>query len=167
MAKLGGARAGHKAPEWLNRSGLKGTEMNTNAVEQVPDVDVERVRDVDGASLDDQILEFVVDGASLEDRIREFVQDNPPIHESIETSESAVNDVCSLVQLVAGTSLKEIDDVIVELRQLRVFLVSEGERLQRELADYGKLTRATLRSSRIVTDSLPSCKLIVNYTGTD
>ena len=162
MAKLGGARAGHKAPKWLNRSGLKGTEMNTNAVEQV-----ERVRDVDGASLDDQILEFVVDGASLEDRIREFVQDNPPIHESIETSESAVNDVCSLVQLVAGTSLKEIDDVIVELQQLRVFLVSEGERLQRELADYGKLTMATLRSSRIITDSLPSCKLIVNYTGTD
>jgi hypothetical protein len=39
----------------------------------------------------DQILEFVVDGASLEDRIREFVQDNPPIHESMEASESAVN----------------------------------------------------------------------------
>ena len=83
MAKLGGARAGHKALD--NRSELKGTEMNTNAVEQVPDVDVERVRDEDVASLDDQILEFVVDGASLEDRIREFVQDNPPIHESIET----------------------------------------------------------------------------------
>jgi hypothetical protein len=167
MAKLGGARAGHKALEWLNRSELKGTEMNTNAVEQVPDVDVERVCDVDVASLDDQILEFVVDGASLEDRIREFVQDNPPIHESIETSESAVNGVCSLVQRVAGTSLKEIDDVIVKLQQLRVFLVSEGERLQRELTDYGKLTMATLRSSRIITDSLPSCKLIADNTGTD
>jgi hypothetical protein len=51
MAKLGGARAGDKALEWLNRSELKGTEMNANAVEQVPDVDVERVRDVDVASL--------------------------------------------------------------------------------------------------------------------
>jgi hypothetical protein len=127
--------------------------MNTNAIERVPDVDVERAHGVDGASLEDQI--------------REFVQDNPPIHESMETSESAVNGVCSLVQWVAGTSLGEIDDVIAELQQLRVFLVTEGERLQRELADYGKLTMATLRSSRIITDSLPSCKLIADTTGTE
>jgi hypothetical protein len=127
--------------------------MNTNAIERVPDVDVERAPGVDGASLEDQI--------------REFVQDNPPIHESMETSESAVNGVCSLVQWVGGTSLGEIDDVIAELQQLRVFLVTEGERLQRELADYGKLTMATLRSSRIITDSLPSCKLIADTTGTE
>jgi hypothetical protein len=76
-----------------------------------------------------------------------------------------VNGVCSLVQRVAGTSLEEIDNMIVELQKVRVFLVREGERLQRELADYGKLTRATLRSSRIVTDSLPSCKLIAQDTG--
>jgi hypothetical protein len=127
--------------------------MNTNAIERVPDVDVERAPGVDGASLEDQI--------------REFVQDNPPIHESMETSESAVNGVCSLIQWVAGTSVGEIDDVIAELQQLRVFLATEGERLQRELADYGKLTMATLRSSRMITDSLPSCKLIANNTDTD
>ena len=120
--------------------------MNTNAAERVADVDE----------------------TSLEGQIREFVRkDNPPIHGPMEASESAVNGVCSLVQRVAGTSLKEIDDVIVKLQQLRVFLVSEGERLQRELTDYGKLTMATLRSSRIITDSLPSCKLIADNTGTD
>jgi hypothetical protein len=43
----------------------------------------------------------------------------------------------------------------------------EGQRLQRELADYGKLTRATLRSSRIITDNLPTCKLIADNTGRD
>jgi hypothetical protein len=59
-----------------------------------------------------------------------------------------VNGVCSLVRRVAGTSLEEIDNMIVELQKLRVFLVSEGERLQRELADYGKLTKAALRSMR-------------------
>ena len=127
--------------------------MNTNAagwVEHIPDV--EHVPDVDGPSLEDQIREFVR-------------KDNPPIHEPMETSESAVNGMCSLIQRVAATSLGEIDDMIVVLQQLRVFLVSEGERVQRELADYGKLTMATLRSSRIVTDSLPSCKLIAQDTG--
>jgi hypothetical protein len=115
--------------------------MNTNTAE--------RVADVDEASLEGQIHEFVR-------------KDNTPVHSSTEAGESAVNGVCSLVQRVAGTSLEEIDNMIVELQKLRVFLVSEGERLQRELADYGKLTRATLRSSRIITDSLPSCKLIAD-----
>ena len=63
--------------------------------------------------------------------------------------------------------MREIDAVIAELQQLRVFLVAEGERLQRELADYGKLTMATLRSSRIITDSLPSYKLIADNTVAD
>ena len=120
--------------------------MNTNAAKRVADVDE----------------------GSLEGQIRECVRkDSTSIHAYTEASESAVNGVCSLVQRVAGTSLEEIDNMIVELQNVRVFLVSEGERLQRELADYGKLTRATLRSSRIVTDSLPSCKLIADNTGRD
>jgi hypothetical protein len=82
-------------------------------------------------------------------------------------SESAVNGVCSLVRRVAGTSLEEIDNMIVELQKLRVFLVGEGERLQRELADYGKLTKAALRSSKIITESLPNCKTIADSTGRD
>src|SRR5262249_3780445 len=95
-------------------SGLEGIEVNTNAAERVADVD----------------------GASFEGQIREVVRkDSRPITESAEASESAVNGVCSLVQRVAGTSLEEIDNMIVELQKLRVFLVSEGERLQRELAD--------------------------------
>jgi hypothetical protein len=143
-----GAMGDHDATLGLDckesQCGLEGTEMNTNAAERVADVDE----------------------TSLEGQIREFVRkDNPPIHGSMEASESAVNGVCSLVQRVAGTSLGEIDNMIIELQKLRVSLVSEGERLQRELAEYGKLTRATLRSSRIITDSLPSCKLISDRAG--
>ena len=89
------------------------------------------------------------------------------MHGSMGNSDSAVNGVCSLVQRVAGTSLGEIDNMIAELQRLRVFLVSEGERLQRELADYDSLIRETLRSSRIIANSLPSCKLIADNTGPD
>ena len=119
--------------------------MNTNAAKRVADVDE----------------------GSLEGQIRECVRKDSTSNAYTEASESAVNGVCSLVQRVAGTSLEEIDNMIIELQRVRFFLVSEGERLQRELADYGKLTRATLRSSRIVTDSLPSCKLIADNTGRD
>ena len=126
--------------------------MNTNAAESIPAMDAEWVPDADGASLEDQIREFVH-------------KDNPPMHGPMESSDSAVNGVCSLVHRVAGTTLGEIDNMIVELQQLRAFLVNEGERLQRELADYEKLIRVTLRSSRIITDILPSRKLIADNTG--
>jgi hypothetical protein len=109
-----------------------------------------------------------VTGSALEDQIREFVhKDNPPMHGSMESSDSAVNSVCWLIHRVAGATLGEIDNMIVELQQLRVFLVNEGERLQRDLADYEKLIRVTLRSFRIITDILPSRKLIADNTGTN
>ena len=43
--------------------------------------------------------------------------------------------------------------MIAELQRLRVFLVSEGERLQRKLADYDKLISET--SSRIAAELAP------------
>jgi hypothetical protein len=82
-----------------------------------------------------------VQEASLERQIREFVRkDNGSGRRLVaEASQSAATNVNSLVQRVAGLSLQEIDETIVELQKLRVHLVSEGERLQRELASYGEL----------------------------
>jgi hypothetical protein len=110
-----------------------------------------------------------MDEASFEGQIREIVRnDNAPIRSGpAEASETAVSNVNSLVQRVAGASLQEIDNLIVELQNLRDFLVSEGERIQREIAGYGELSKATLRSSRIITDSLPSCKLIADRSRPD
>ena len=96
----------------------------------------------------------------FEGEIREFIRKDmaPARRVPPEASEFAVNNVNSLVQRVAGTSLQEIDNLVVELQNLRDFLVSEGERVQREIAGYGELSKATLRSAKIITDSIPSWK---------
>jgi hypothetical protein len=101
-----------------------------------------------------------VDGAAFEGEIREFIRKDiaPARRVPAETSEFVVNNVNSLVQRVAGTSLQEIDNLVVELQNLRDFLVSEGERVQREIAGYGELSKATLRSAKMITDSIPSWK---------
>jgi hypothetical protein len=106
--------------------------MNLNTSERVPDVD-ER---------------------SFEERIREYYRnDNVSVRRvESETGEGAVNSVNSLVQRVAGTSLQEIGDLIIELQGLRVFLVSEGERIQRDLACYGELNTATQLSAKRIAD---------------
>jgi hypothetical protein len=107
----------------------------------------ERVADMDEASFDSQIREIVRN-------------DNVPIRsDPAEANESAASNVSSLVERVAGVSLQEIDNLIVELQNLRDFLVSEGERIQREIAGYGRLSRAALRSAKITTSSLPSMTL--------
>ncbi len=97
------------------------------------------------------------DGTAFEGEIREFIRKDiaPTRRVSTESSEFAVNSVNSLVQRVAGTSLQEIDNLVVELQKLRDFLVSEGERVQREIAGYGELSKATLRSAKMISDSMP------------
>ena len=112
--------------------------MNLNTSERVPDVD-ER---------------------SFEERIREYYRnDNVSVRRvESETGEGAVNSVNSLVQRVAGTSLQEIGDLIIELQGLRVFLVSDGERIQRDLACYGELNTATQLSAKRIADNLPNWK---------
>ena len=100
------------------------------------------------------------EGATFEGEIREFIRKDmaPNRRASSEASEFAVSNVNSLVQRVAGTSLQEIDNLVIELQNLRDFLVSEGERVQREIAGYGELSKATLRSAKLITDTIPSWK---------
>src|SRR5258708_7206437 len=51
-------------------------------------------------------------------------------------AEATVNNVNSLIQRVAGTSLSEIESLISELESLRDLLHAEGQRVQREISGY-------------------------------
>ena len=59
-----------------------------------------------------------------------------------------------LVQRVAGASLSEIDNVIGELRSVRDFLRSEGDRVQREIAGYATVSQTAMASMRIISESM-------------
>src|SRR3954452_7646307 len=50
------------------------------------------------------------------------------------SAEATVNNVNSLIQRVAGTSLAEIEKLISELESLRDLLHAEGQRVQREIS---------------------------------
>jgi hypothetical protein len=54
--------------------------------------------------------------------------------------------------------VKEIDNLIAELQAVRNFLMAEGERVQRELANYAQATQAALSSVKIITDSMGQWK---------
>lgn len=69
-------------------------------------------------------------------------------------SEATVNNLNSLIQRVAGTSLAEIESLITELETIRTLLHEEGQRVQREIAGYAQLSQAAMKSTRLIADNV-------------
>ena len=64
------------------------------------------------------------------------------------------SNLSSLIQRVSGASVSEIEKLIGELQGLRGYLLSEGQRVQREINEYARLNQATMDSTKIITESL-------------
>jgi len=87
--------------------------------------------------------------------------------QSVRPVERTTNDVpvgfaarlSSLTQRAYGEpSLQQIDDIVAELRRRREHLLSEGARMQREIAEYAKLSQRTAQSMKIGTQHLLGLK---------
>jgi hypothetical protein len=51
-------------------------------------------------------------------------------------------------------SLKEVDDLIVELQRQREKLLSESARVQREIIEFATMSQSTMQSTKIIAESL-------------
>jgi hypothetical protein len=106
--------------------------------------------------------------SEVEAGIRDFVRNDVaylrrPAPASTETAlepngEATVNNVNSLIQRVAGTSLAEIENLISELESLRDLLHAEGQRVQREISGYAQLSQAAMKSTRMIADNVTQWK---------
>jgi hypothetical protein len=107
--------------------------------------------------------------SEVEAGIRDFVRNDiaylrRPSTTSPETvpldasAEATVNNVNSLIQRVAGTSLAEIEKLISELESLRDLLHAEGQRVQREISGYAQLSQAAMKSTRMIADNVTQWK---------
>jgi len=92
----------------------------------------------------------------VEGEIRKFVRrDSNSMRRNRETdSQQVANNISSLLQRVAGTSVQEIDRLIAELQSLRETLSTEGERVRREIARYATLSQSALQSTKIIGESI-------------
>lgn len=60
----------------------------------------------------------------------------------------------SLIQRVASTSTGEIDNLIMQLQDMREFLQNEGERVQQEIADFAKTSQTARDHVDLMADHL-------------
>jgi hypothetical protein len=98
--------------------------------------------------------------SAVEGEIREFVRrDVATLRRSPEAESGVVaNNIGTLLQRVAGSSVQEIDRLIGELQTLRELLQSKGERIQREIAEYSQLSQSAFQSTKIIAESLAKSK---------
>jgi hypothetical protein len=98
--------------------------------------------------------------AEMEGDIREFVRkDVASLRRPPESgSEVFVNNLNSIVQRVAGSSVQEIDNLIDQLERLREHLHNEGQRVQREVMAYAQMSHAAMRSTQIIAESMAHFK---------
>src|SRR5258705_5437824 len=87
--------------------------------------------------------------ADVTQEIREFVRkdsgtDSPPVADNL----------ASLLQWVAGTSVQEIDYLIAELQTLREKLQNDETRVQPPIVKPPTLTQSTLHSTKVISSSL-------------
>ncbi|MGA8898004.1 hypothetical protein [Bradyrhizobium sp.] len=109
--------------------------------------------------------------SEVEDGIRDFVRNDiaylrRPVPNMVASTDAAVdpaaeatvNNVNSLIQRVAGSSLAEIENLISELESLRDILHAEGQRVQREISGYAQLSQAAMKSTRMIADNVAQWK---------
>jgi hypothetical protein len=94
--------------------------------------------------------------SAVEGEIRDVVRRD--LRRRSDPAETNADHFNSLIERVAGTSMKEIDNLIAELQSVRNFLMAEGERVQRELTSYAQATEAALSSVKIITESMGEWK---------
>ena len=108
--------------------------------------------------------------SEFEGEIREFIRRDVahlrrPLGEG--ASEQAVTNINSLLDRVSGSSVSEIDSLIADLRNVRDFLHTEGERVQREIASYAQLSQVAMTSVKIIAESMGQWKSQVSDTRLD
>lgn len=100
----------------------------------------------------------------FEGEIREFIRrDVSHLRRPLpEASEQAVTNITGLLDRVSGSSVSEIDRLMDDLRNVRDFLASEGERVQREIQSYAQLSQVAMTSVKIIAESMTQWKAQVN-----
>ena len=60
----------------------------------------------------------------------------------------------TLLRQVSKTSIGEIDSLIVELKMLHKKLQTDGDRIQRDIAEHAELSQQVMQLTNIISDSV-------------
>jgi len=104
--------------------------------------------------------------ADVEGNIRELVRrDSTAFRQAAGDSEAAANNLSTLMRRVCGTSMREIDNLISELRILREKLQADGNRVQRDIEEYAALNQSVIQLTKIISDGMTHVRELPEVSG--
>jgi len=95
----------------------------------------------------------------VEGNIRELVRrDSSALRQTESDSDTAANNLNALLRRVSGSSTREIDHLIGELRNLREKLQADGNRVQRDIVEYAALSQSVIQLTKIISEGVTHVK---------
>jgi hypothetical protein len=112
-----------------------------------------------GQTMSSTLLVAVKDKPSepeLEGNIRTLVWDGASARKAVEGEDVEMSpaDLTPSVREVSRVSIEEVDRLISELQTLRRTLKTNGERIERDIAEYATLSSQTSQMTKIVIDGV-------------
>ncbi len=105
----------------------------------------------------------------IEGKLGELIRRDVATPRKPQHGDADVGQVNSVIGRVSGASVKEIGNLITELKNLRDFVQTEGERVQREITDYAQMSHSAMSSTKIMVESVAKWKAAIDaarQTGT-
>ena len=99
--------------------------------------------------------------SEIEGNIRELVRRDTTAFRQVEQdSETAANNLSSLLRRVSGNSAREIDNLIGELSTLRDKLQADSDRVERDIVEYAQLSQSVLALTKIIAEGVTQVKKV-------
>ena len=92
----------------------------------------------------------------LEGNIRTMVWDSASARQAVESEDTEMSpgDLAARVRELSRVSIGEVDRLIGELQTLRRTLKTNGERIERDIAEYATLSSQASQITKIVVDGV-------------
>ena len=107
--------------------------------------------------MNQQAVRAVAKIQEINEEMRELIEEGQDRVNGAPNNDPAIpSDLNAFLERVSGLSLAEIDRSIQELQKARNFLRNERQRMRQEMAEYLRLTKAAVSSSKAVSASIAS-----------
>lgn len=94
------------------------------------------------------------DETEMEGNIRELARGTAAAIRPVDGGDGTAGNLSTLLGRVTGTSTREIDNLIGELRALREKLQADGNRVQRGIVEYAALNQQVMQLTKIISESV-------------
>ena len=94
----------------------------------------------------------------VEGNIRELAAPNSTVHQSDSDGEIAADNVSGLLSRVSETSMREVDNLIADLRNLRKKMQADGSRVENNIEQFMALNQSVMQLTKIISDGMTLVK---------